>query len=61
MEVSILVKYTSLTYDLRSTESMISVLQERGIKGTKILAEIKRMLSRVKDQTWKTDTHNKEH
>ena len=34
---------------------------ERVIKGTKILAEIKRMLSRDKDETWKTDTHNKGH
>ena len=33
------------------------------IKGTEILAEIKGMLSRDKDQAWKTDTqtHNKEH
>ena len=28
---------------------------ERVIKGTKILAEIKRIQSRYKDQTWKTD------
>ena len=33
---------------------------ERVIRGTKILAEIKSMLSRDKDQTWKTDKHDKE-
>ena len=33
----------------------------RVIKGTKIQAEIKRMLSRDKDYTWKTDKHNKNH
>ena len=37
-------------------------LIERVIKGTKILAEIKRMQSRDKDQTKKNrHTHNKEH
>ena len=34
---------------------------KRLIEGTKILAEIKRMLSMDKDKTWKTDKNNKEH
>ena len=34
---------------------------ERVIKGTKVIAEFKRMQSRDKDQTWNTDTHSKEH
>ena len=31
------------------------------IKGTKVIAVIKRMQFRGKDQTWKTDIHYKEH
>ena len=34
---------------------------ERIIKGTTVIAVIKRMQSRDTDQTWKTDTYNKEH
>ena len=34
---------------------------QRVIKRTKVLAVIKRMSSRDKDQTWKTEIHNKEH
>ena len=34
---------------------------QRVIKGTKVIVVIKRMLSRDKDQTWRTDIYNKEH
>ena len=34
---------------------------ERVIKGTQVIAVIKIMWSRDKDQTWKTDIHNKKH
>ena len=37
------------------------VLHLRVIKGTNVIAVIKRMQSRDKDQTWKTDIYNKEH
>ena len=33
---------------------------ERVIMGTKVILVIKRMQSKDEDQTWKTDTHNKE-
>ena len=36
-------------------------VSKKVIKGTKVIAVIKRMLCRDKDQTWKTDIHNKEH
>ena len=36
------------------------VIRQRVIKGTKFIAEIKRMSHRDKDHTWKTDKHNKE-
>ena len=41
--------------------SLISNGFERVFKWTKIRAEIKRILSKDKDKTRKTDTHNKEH
>ena len=39
----------------------IQVTILRVIKGTKVIAIIKRMQSSDKDQTWKTDIHTKEH
>ena len=39
----------------------VTGLCQRVIKGTKVIAVIKRMRSRDKDQTWKTEVHNKEH
>ena len=39
---------------------MYSILQGV-VKGTKVTVVIKRMLSRDKDQVWKTDIRNKEH
>ena len=41
--------------EVKSTNS------ELVIKETKVIAVIKRMQSRDKDDTWKTDMHNKEH
>ena len=43
------------------TVIILRVTRERVIKGTKVIAVIKGMLSRDKDQTWKTDIQNKEH
>ena len=34
-------------------------MKQRIIKGTKVITVFKRMLSRDKDQAWKTDIHNK--
>ena len=49
-----------VSYSIRQNHEN-HVLFERVTKGTKILAEIKRMFFSDKDQTRRTDTHNKKH
>ena len=45
----------------RSTVCTVQVHYKRVIKGATMIAEMKRMLSRGKHQTEKTDTNKKEH
>ena len=40
---------------------LMNDISSRVIKGTKVIAVIKRTQSRDKDQTWKTDINNKAH
>ena len=53
-----------ISRNIRSKHANFTILNGfsgRVIQETKIPVEIKRTYSRDKDQTWKTDKHNKEH